>query len=118
VSPRRGDRVTVPPPQGQWYVRFGTSDAAGGWEELCRHALANTRSCLEILRSDPRTGASHDRQHRLRGDLASHRHNGRDLEQWEYEVTSGGRVRYVIDDQSRTVWLIYASPRHPKDTEH
>ena len=38
-------------------------------------------------------------------------------EQWEYEVTSGGRVRYVIDDDSRTVWLIYASPRHPKDTD-
>jgi hypothetical protein len=53
VSPRRGDRVTVPPPQ----------------------------------------------------------------ERWEYEVTSGGRVRYVIDDGNRTVWLIYASPRHPKDTD-
>jgi hypothetical protein len=45
------------------------------------------------------------------------RHNGRDLEQWEYEVTSGGRIRYVIDDQHRTVWLTYASPRHPKDTD-
>jgi hypothetical protein len=53
VSPRRGDRVTVPPPAGQWDVRFGTSEAAAGWEELCRHALANTRRCLEILRSDP-----------------------------------------------------------------
>ena len=52
-----------------------------------------------------------------RGDLASHRHNGRDLEQWEYEVTSGGRVRYIIDDEQQTVWLIYASPRHPKDTD-
>jgi hypothetical protein len=69
------------------------------------------------LRADPRSGAGHDRQHRLRGDLATHRHNGRDLEQWEYEVTSGGRVRYVIDDGNRTVWLIYASPRHPKDTD-
>ena len=66
MSPRRGDRVTVPPPGGQWDVRFGTSDAAAGWEELCRHALANTRRCLEILRVDPRSGADHDRQHRLR----------------------------------------------------
>ncbi len=81
MSPRRGDRVTVPPPEGQWDVRFGTSDAAVGWEELCRHALANTRRCLEILRADPRSGADHDRQHRLRGDLATHRHNGRDMEQ-------------------------------------
>jgi hypothetical protein len=62
-------------------------------------------------------GRGHDRQHRLRGDLATHRHNGRDMEQWEYEVTSGGRVRYAIDDDNRTVWLIYASPRHPKDTD-
>jgi hypothetical protein len=64
VSPRRGDRVTVPPPQEQWDVRFGTGDAADGWEELCRHALANTRRCLETLRADPRSGAAgHDRQH-------------------------------------------------------
>jgi len=34
VSPRRGDRVTVPPQQDQWDVRFGTSEAADGWEEL------------------------------------------------------------------------------------
>ena len=29
----------------------------------------------------------------------------------------GGRVRYLIEDQAVTVWLVYASPRHPKDTE-
>ena len=56
MSPRRGDRVTVPPPEDRWDVRFGTSDAAVGWEELCRHALANTRRGLEILRSDPPSG--------------------------------------------------------------
>jgi len=28
------------------------------------------------------------------------------MEQWEYEVTSGGRVRYAIDDDNRTVWLV------------
>lgn len=116
MSPKRGDRVTVPPPEDQWDVRFGTSEAATGWEELCRHALANTRRCLEILRFEPRSGADRDRQHRLRGDLATHRHNGKNLEQREFEVTSGGRVRYVIDDENRSVWLVYASPRHPKDT--
>ena len=71
----------------------------------------------ELLRIEPRTGADHTRQHRLRGDLGTHRHNGKDLEQWEFEVTSGGRVRYAIDDDTRTVWVVYASPRHPKDTD-
>lgn len=46
-----------------------------------------------------------------------HRHNGREVEQWEYDVTSGGRVRYLINDDDRTVWIVYASPRHPKDTD-
>lgn len=117
MSPKRGDRVTVPPPDDEWDIRFGTSDAAKGWEELCRHALANTRRCLDALRADPRSRTDHERQHRLRGDLATHRHNGKDLEQWEFEVTSGGRVRYAIDDITRTVWIVYASPRHPKDTD-
>jgi len=117
VSPKRGDRVTVPPPDDEWDVRFATGDAVKGWEELCRHALTNTRRCYETLRTDPRSRADIERQHRLRGDLATHRHNGKDLDQWEFEVTSGGRVRYIIDDEARTVWLIYASPRHPKDTD-
>ncbi|MFI2179333.1 hypothetical protein [Streptomyces buecherae] len=39
------------------------------------------------------------------------------LEQWEYEVTSGGRVRYLVSVETATVVPVYASPRHPKDTE-
>lgn len=117
MSPKRGDRVSVPPPDGEWDLRFATNEAVRGWEELCRLALANTRRCFERLRTDPRSGADHNRQHQLRGDLATHRHGGRHLEQWEYEVTSGGRVRYAIDDDTRTVWVVYASPRHPKDTD-
>jgi hypothetical protein len=48
MSPRPGDRVTVPPPEEQWDVRFGTSDAAAGWEELCRHALANEQLSIPV----------------------------------------------------------------------
>jgi hypothetical protein len=117
MSPKRGDRVTVPAPDDLWEIRFASTDAVRGWEELCRLALANTRRCFEDLRTQPRSRARPDRQHHLRGDLATHRHNGADLEQWEYEVTSGGRVRYAIDDDARALWLVYASPRHPKDTD-
>ncbi|GAA0374760.1 hypothetical protein Acor_42860 [Acrocarpospora corrugata] len=89
--------------------RAGKNCAATPWPIPAR--------CFETLRTDPRSRGDHERQHRLRGDLAIHRHNGEDLEQWEYEVTSGGRVRYVIDDANHTVWIVYASPRHPKDTD-
>jgi hypothetical protein len=98
-------------------VRFGTGDAADGWEELCRHALANTRRCLQTLRADPRSGRDTTAS---TGSAATWPPTGTTAAIWSSgstSVTSGGRVRYAIDDGNRTVWLIYASPRHPKDTD-
>lgn len=68
------------------------------------------------MRSGPR--AQEDARHtRLRGDLASRVIDGRELEQWQIEVTGGGRIWYLIDDDRRTVWVMQASPGHPKVTE-
>jgi len=39
------------------------------------------------------------------------------LEQWQYEVTGGGRIWYLVDDATRTVWLTYAGTGHPKATD-
>lgn len=58
-----------------------------------------------------------DRQHPLKGTLGTRVVNGLELEQWQYEVTGGGRLWYVIDDEKKTVWLTEASPGHPKATE-
>jgi hypothetical protein len=41
---------------------------------------------------------------------------GRDLPQWQYEVTGGGRVWYCDDDKQR-VWITRAGAGHPKATE-
>jgi hypothetical protein len=43
--------------------------------------------------------------------------NGATLEQWQYEVTTGGRIWFCIDDPSRTVWMTDASVGHPKSTD-
>ncbi|HEX6468566.1 MAG TPA: hypothetical protein VF069_05670 [Streptosporangiaceae bacterium] len=100
----------------EWDVRFGTNEAAKGWEELCRQAAANTRLAFELMRSNPQP--PEDKRHsRLRGDLATRSYNGRELEQWEIEVTNGGRIFYLVDDVKRTVWVMVASPGHPKITE-
>jgi len=32
-------------------VRFGETDAANGWDELCRQAPGNTRDAFELMRS-------------------------------------------------------------------
>jgi len=116
VSPKRRDRVAPPPRQDEWDLRFGENDAARGWDELCRQAPGNTRDAYELMRSNPRP--PHDSRHmRLRGSLARRKFGGSELEQWQIEVTGGGRIWYLVDDDAHTVWLVHAGTGHPKATE-
>jgi hypothetical protein len=39
------------------------------------------------------------------------------MEQWQYEVTAGGRLWYCIDDERKIVCLMDAMVGHPKATE-
>jgi hypothetical protein len=117
MSPKRLDRAAPPPTGGEWEVRFGTTEAAKGWGELCAHLRENTRLAFDLMRSNPRP--PEDRMHyRLRGTLADREWKGRDLEQWQIKVSSSGRIWYLPDDQAHTVWIVYASPAHPRETDH
>lgn len=116
--PKRGDRVAPPPTQGEWDVRFGTNEAAKGWEELSSAAPRNTAVAWRLMRTDPGPGPGkpNPRHHRLKADLAAGTHGGRELPQWQIEVTGGGRVWYLLDEDKHTVWMRYASVAHPKQT--
>lgn len=117
MSPKRGDDVAPPAVGAEWRLRFATNDAAKGWAEPCTEAAGNTRRCYEALRGDPLSMRDPDRQHRLRGRLGTAVLGGVEYPQREYEVTAGGRVRYLVDRARRTVYLVHAAPRHPKDTD-
>jgi mRNA-degrading endonuclease RelE of RelBE toxin-antitoxin system len=116
VSPKRLDRVAPPPVGDEWNVRFGTTEAAKGWDELCVHATAKTREAFEMMRSNPRPPQD-ETHYQLRGTLATRSFNGRDLEQWQVKVSGSARIWYLPDDSTRTVWVIEASIAHPKKTE-
>jgi len=116
VSPKRLDRVAPPPVQAEWEVRFGTSEAAKGWDDLCAQIPENTRAAFEMMRSNPRPPAD-GTHYQLRDDLATRDFQGRRLEQWQVAVSGSGRIWYLPDDSKRTVWLVYASTAHPKQTE-
>lgn len=113
--PKRRERVAPPPATGGWELRYGTSDAVKGWEKVCAAAPANARVAWAKLTADPRERTK--RQHPLKGDLGHRSVNGVAMDQWQYEVTGGGRLWYCIDDDQRTVWLTEARPGHPKATE-
>lgn len=113
--PKRRERVAPPPATGGWDFRHGTSEAAKGWGKVCAAAPSNARAAWEKITSDPRERST--RQHPLKGSLGSRSVNGQEMEQWQYEVTGGGRLWYAIDDETRTVWLTEATTGHPKATE-
>ncbi|HEY6278959.1 MAG TPA: hypothetical protein VIX86_21825 [Streptosporangiaceae bacterium] len=97
-------------------MRFATNDAGKGWDALCQQAPGNTHSAWLQMRTNPRPPAD-SRHTRLRGEFSTRLVEGRDLEQWQIEVTGGGRIWYAIDDSRRTVWVTHAAARHPKATE-
>jgi len=117
MSAGRGDRA-APPAVGEEYdVRFASNDAARGWEQLTRHAAGNLRRAYDAIRTAPRSHARPERQHRLKGALGTGSWKGAQYERWQYEVTSGGRLWYLVDDARRTVWITFAGTGHPKETE-
>ena len=117
MSPKRGDRAAPPPIADEYDIRFATAEAADGWEQLGRQAAGNLRRAFERIRVMPRALDKPDRQHRLKGKLGSGTFKGETLERWQYEVTGGGRIWYLLDDTTRTVWVTYAGIGHPKATD-
>lgn len=39
------------------------------------------------------------------------------MEQWQYEVTGGGRIWYLVDIDGRTLWIKATGTGHPKATD-
>jgi hypothetical protein len=109
--------VPPPPAPGEWDLIFGTSDAAKSWDELVNQAPGNTLEAWRMMRMDPMPSPPTNRQHPLKGSLATGTHGGQELPQWQIEVTSGGRIWYLVDVARHKILVMYASNRHPKATD-
>jgi len=114
---RRGARVPRPPVPPEWDLRFATKAAAENWEKLSNVAAGNCAEMHARLTRDPRDRINPDRHHRLKGELAVGRHDGKELEQWQYEVTGAGRVWFLIDDSRHRVLLTAVTLGHPSKTD-
>jgi hypothetical protein len=109
---KRGEEVPRPNP---WVLRTTNLRVGKGWEDLAREALNALDEAWVQITGNPRRHT--ERQHQLRGSKATHNYKGVVLEVWQYEVTAGARLWYLIDDDSRTLWLFHAGTGHPKSTE-
>lgn len=84
---------------------------------LCQQAPANTLTAWSELRARPDAPAPTSRHHQLKGALATAARGGTTMEQWQYEVTAGGGLWYLVDIARRTLWIKAAGTGHPKPTD-
>lgn len=110
----RGDELHPPT---AWKIIAHDRKAAAGWRDLAAQAPENLRRAWMALTADPRSSADLSRQHRLKRDLKHVKIAGAELEQWQFEVTGGGRIWYAIDDERKTLWITHAGPGHPRRTD-
>lgn len=122
MTPKRNDPARRPPAAGQWLIKHATSDAAKGWEHLCRQIPEAVAALYDRLSEDPRATVNRARQHPLKGTLGVVIVKGVTLQQWQFEITGGGRVWYAPQPMvgrgaPGIVWITLASPGHPGETE-
>lgn len=114
---KRNHPAPRPPKPGEWGLILSTKEAVRGWTDLCQQARGPTATLYDHLTGDPRAIQNPERQGKLKGKLGTTEVNGNAYDQWQYEVTGGGRVWYVIDEDKRRVLITWASTGHPKQTE-
>lgn len=114
MTPRRGDRAAPPAQPGFWVIKFGSNASAQGWEDLVQQAAGNLWTAWEAIRTGPCPHPHTQRHHPLKGELAK---NSAGQEQWQYEVTGGGRIWYVVDEVKKIVWIQHAGTAHPAATD-
>lgn len=117
MSLGKGDPVPLPPDKGEYHIKFDNRSAAVGWQQLSTQAKGNTREAWLTMRTDPAPAVSTPRHHRLHDDLAYGKRGGKSYPQWQLEVTSGGRVWYLFDQERETCWVVHAGTGHPNATD-
>ncbi|MCO8305077.1 hypothetical protein ACH4GZ_04545 [Streptomyces hygroscopicus] len=112
----RGDRAAPPAPDGHWEVRFADAASAKGWDNLAQQARENTYRAWIHHAYRPQTGHRDNPAPPPQG-LAHGTHRGQTCEQWQIEVTGGGRIWYLLDAARETCWITFAGTGHPRATD-
>ncbi|MDP4014771.1 MAG: hypothetical protein U0990_04675 [Candidatus Nanopelagicales bacterium] len=100
----------------QWRIRFVSSRALKEWNAAKDREPGIMESVEQLLRHNPRDRSVNSR--RL-GPLA-HRtisFHGKRFKIWQYEMTSGGRIWYLVDDDTIVVIVTSVSLSHPRKTD-
>jgi len=101
-----------------WTLRPASSKALKQWQQAAAEEPDLLRGARERLRSRPLDRRDNPRRlGPLKGGLKVRRIGGKRLPQWQYEITSAGRIWFCPDKEERIIWITFVSLSHPKATD-
>lgn len=113
ARPKRGQQVPPPAAKDEWDLRYATKESLA-FPEMEKQFPGNCTEAKARLKTAPTTRS--DAQKRLRGLLGTRTVGGVEMDQWQYDISSGARLWYCVDPGKRIVWLTLVAMGHPSAT--
>ncbi|MFN6549545.1 hypothetical protein ACP6C7_03885 [Mycolicibacterium septicum] len=111
----KGELVARPPKKIEYEIRFATTNAKKGWQDLAATIRNPLADAWDFLTRNPLKNVPTN--YPLKGKLGTITRDGKTYERWQHKPTKQGDARIWFYVEGRTVYLEQVHTRHPNETK-
>ncbi len=111
----KGELVPRPPKKIEYEIRFATTNAKKGWQDLAAAIRNPLADAWDFLTRTPLMNTPTN--YPLRGELGTISRGGKTYERWQHKPTKQGDARIWFYVEGRAVYLEQVHTRHPNETK-
>lgn len=115
AAAKKGELVPRPPKKSEYEIRFATSNARKGWQDLVATIRNPMTEAWDFLTRTPQSTTPTN--YPLRGELGTISRGGTSYERWQHKPTAKGTARIWFYVHERTVVLEQVHTSHPNETK-
>ena len=115
AAAKRGGLVPRPPKRTEYEIRFGTTQARKGWQDLVATIRNPMTETWDFLTGTPLSQTPTN--YPLRGELGTISRGGITHERWQHKPTAKGTARIWFYVHERTVVVEQVHTSHPSETK-
>ena len=115
AAAKKGDLVPRPPKKAEYEIRFATTDARKGWQNLVATIRNSMTLTWDFLTQTPLEITPTN--YPLRGELGTISRSGTVYDRWQHKPTAKGTARIWFYVHGRTVFLERVHTHHPSQTK-
>lgn len=115
MAGKRGELVPRPPKKMEYEIRFATTNARKGWQDLSATIRNPLAEAWDFLTRTPL--AKTPSNYPLRGELGTITRGDKVHERWQHKPTLKGTARIWFFVEGRTVYLEQVHTSHPNQTK-